>query len=381
MKKKIMSIVLSASMLASLGMSQGVMAEEDDGVIKIGVVAPMTGGLAVLGEGSQHSVDMAVEEINEQGGYQIEILNSGNLADDASDPTQAINAYNSLLAEDPDVIVGTYNSSCSIPMAELAQEGSMVMLSPGSTNVEVTEVGDYIFRTCFIDPYQGEMAAQFAQSEGYTTAAVIYANDDDYSNGLYQAFEEAAADSGIEILYVGECTTKDTDFTAQVSQAVASGAEMLFYPCFLDTVPLLVQQARDAGFTGAIVGGDAWDGCDTAGLETAFENTFYTNHFSYEDTSEAVQNYVTKFTENYGSDTLTACAALYYDSIYMVAATAEAGGGTDTESIKTGMTNLEFSGVTGSFTLNDTGDPIKPVVVNTFVDGACTWYTTLEPAE
>ena len=102
MKKKIMSIVLSASMLASLGMSQGVMAEEDDGVIKIGVVAPMTGGLAVLGEGSQHSVDMAVEEINEQGGYQIEILNSGNLADDASDPTQAINAYNSLLAEDPE---------------------------------------------------------------------------------------------------------------------------------------------------------------------------------------------------------------------------------------------------------------------------------------
>ena len=90
---------------------------------------------------------------------------------------------------------------------------------------------------------------------------------------------------------------------------------------------------------------------------------------------------MTKFTENYGSDTLTACAALYYDSIYMVAAAAEAGGGTDTESIKTGMTNLEFSGVTGSFTLNDTGDPIKPVVVNTFVDGACTWYTTLEPAE
>ncbi len=379
--KKAMSILLSVSMLASLGIGQTAFGEEEDNVIRIGVCAPMTGALAVLGEGSAHSVEMAVEEINALGGYQIEIVNGGEPVDDASDSKQAINAYNSLMADDPDVIVGTYNSSCSIPMAELAQQDQIVMISPGSTNYEVTEVGDYIFRTCFIDPYQGTMAAQFAKEQGYATAAVIFANDDDYSNGLYEAFKEAAQENGIEIVYEGQCTTKDTDFTAQVSQAVASGADMLFYPCFLDTVPLLVQQARDAGFTGAIVGGDAWDGCSTTGLETAFNNTFYTNHFSYEDTSETVQNYVTKFTEQYGSDSLTACAALYYDAIYMVYEAAQKGGGTDTESIKTGMTNLEFSGVTGSFTLNDTGDPVKDVVVNTFEDGACKWYMTISPEE
>ncbi|MDO5423233.1 MAG: ABC transporter substrate-binding protein [Eubacteriales bacterium] len=378
MKKKVISAALCVSMLASLTAGQLAFAEEDN-VIRVAISAPMTGGLAILGEGSQHAVDMAVEEINALGGYQIEVLNNGNLADDASDSKQAINVYNSLMAEDPDVLIATYNSACSIPMAELAQKDGMVQLSPGSTNYSLTEIGDHIFRTCFIDPYQGKMASKFAVSQGWTTAAIIYAKDDDYSNGLKDAFVESAAGDGVEILYTGECTTKDTDFTAQVSQVVASDAEMLYFPCFLDIVPLLVQQARDAGFEGAIVCGDGSDGADTTGLEDAFNGVYYTNHYSSEDTSEAVQNFVTKFTENYGSESLNACAALYYDSVYMVYQAAINGGGTDTESILAGMTNLEFSGVTGSFTLNDTGDPEKNVVVNTYEDGVCTWMLTLDP--
>lgn len=378
MKKKILCAFLSAAMVASLGIGQLAFAEEDN-VIRIGVGAPMTGPIAVNGQGSQHAVDMAVEEINALGGYQIEILNDGNLADDASDSKQAINVYNSLMSEDPEVLIATYNSACALPMAELAQKDGMVMIAPGATNYAITEIGDHIFRTCFIDPYQGKMASKFAVSQGWGSAAVIYAKDDDYSNGLKNAFVEAAETDGIEILYTGECTTKDTDFTAQVSQAVASGADMIFFPCFYDVVPLLVQQARDAGFEGAIVGGDAWDGVDTTGLETAFDNTYYTNHYSSEDTSEAVQNFVKKFTEKYGDETLNACAALYYDTVYMVLAAAEKGGGTDTESILKGMTNLEFSGVTGSFTLNDTGDPEKNVVINEFKEGTCTWLLTLDP--
>lgn len=377
MKKKFLCVVLT-TMVAS-GMCAGCYASaEEDNVIRIGVDAPMTGPIAVNGQGSQHSVDMAVEEINALGGYQIEILNGGKLADDASDSKQAINVYNSLMAEDPDVLIATYNSACALPMAELAQKDGMVMVVPGATNYAITETGDHIFRTCFIDPYQGKMASKFAVSQEWKTAAVIYAKDDDYSNGLKDAFVESAPEDGIEILYTGECTTKDTDFSAQVSQAVASEADMIFFPCFYDVVPLLVQQARDAGFEGAIVGGDAWDGVDTTGLEDAFNNTYYTNHYSSEDTSEAVQNFVTKFTENYGSDTLNACAALYYDTVYMIYNAANKGGGTDTESILKGMTNLEFSGVTGSFTLNDTGDPEKNVVINEFKDGECKWLLTLD---
>ena len=114
-----------------------------------------------------------------------------------------------------------------------------------------------------IDPYQGKMAALFAKEQGASKIAIIYAKDDDYSNGLKDAFVENADSNGLEIVYTGECTTTDTDFTAQASQAVAAGADFLFYPCFLDTVPLLVQQARDAGFEGITMGGDGWDGSDT----------------------------------------------------------------------------------------------------------------------
>lgn len=378
MKKRIMNIAMAAILASSLGCAVPVLAEEDDGIIRIGVGGPMTGPIAANGQGSQHAIDMAVEEINALGGYQIEILNDGNIMDDASDSKQAINVYNALMSEEPDVIVGEYNSACSLPMAELAQKDGMVMLVPGATNYAITETGDYIFRTCFIDPYQGKMASKFAVSQGWKSAAVIYAKDDDYSNGLKDAFVESAADDGVEIAYTGECTTTDTDFTAQVSQAVASGADMIFFPCFYDVVPLLVQQARDAGFEGAIVGGDAWDGVDTTGNEAYFNNTFYTNHYSSEDTSEAVQNYVSKFTEKYGNETLNACSALYYDSIYMVYQAATEMGATDTESIKEGLTGMTFSGVTGTFTLNETGDPEKNVVINEFVDGNCKWFLTLD---
>ena len=190
---------------------------------------------------------------------------------------------------------------------------------------------------------------------------------------------ENADSNGLEIVYTGECTTTDTDFTAQASQAVAAGADFLFYPCFLDTVPLLVQQARDAGFEGIIMGGDGWDGSDTAGLETYFDNCYFTNHYSSEDTSEAVQNFVNKYTEKYGSESLNACAALYYDAIYMLVQAAEDGGGSDTESLVKGMTGMTFTGVGGTFTLDENGDPEKSVAINTYENGQVKWFKTLSP--
>lgn len=362
--------------------SQEAEAGAEDNILRLGVSAPMTGSYALYGEGAQNAVDMAVEEINSSGGkFQVEIINNGTVMDDAGDSKQAVNAYNSIMAADPDAFIATYNSSCSLPMAELAQKDGMLQLVSVATNYKITEIGDHIFRACFIDPYQGKMAAQFAGEKGCKKAAVIYAKDDDYSNGLKDAFVENAPANGMEVVYSGECTSKDTDFSAQVSQVAASGADYLFFPCILDIVPLLVQQARAAGFEGIIMGGDAWDGADTTGLEDEFENTFYTNHYSAEDTSEAVQSFVKKYTEKYGDDSLTAAAALYYDCVYMLLDAAKKADATDTESLVKAMTNMEFSGVTGTFTLNDTGDPEKNVVVNTYVDGKVKWVTTLEPGK
>ena len=406
MKKKLLSLLLSTAMIAALlsgcgsasdtsasadtGASTDTAAEastdsaaapgEEDNVIKIGAICAMTGGSAIYGEGAQNAIDLAVEEINSSGGkYTVEILNGGKVVDDAKDAKQAVNAYNSLLPENPEAIVGSFFSAVTLPMAELAKESGMLLLATGATNYAVTIDKPTVFRECFIDPYQGKMAALFAKDQGATKAAIIYAKDDDYSNGLKDAFVENAQANGIEIVYTGECTTTDTDFTAQASQAVASGADFLFYPCFLDTVPLLVQQVRDAGFPGIIMGGDGWDGSDTTGLESYFDKCYFTNHYSSEDTSEAVQNFVTKYTEKYGTESFNACASLYYDAIYMLVQAAENGGGTDTASLVKGMTGMTFTGVGGTFTLDANGDPEKSVAINTYENGAVKWFKTLSP--
>lgn len=404
MKRKLVGILLCSAMLASMVSGCGASGSdtaadttdssasestegtavaasgEEDNVIRIGAVCAMTGGSAIYGEGAQNAIDMAVEEINSAGGdYTVEIVNGGKVADDAKDSKQAVNAYNSVMADNPEAVVGSFFSSTTLPMAELANEDGMLLLATGATNKDVTLVGPTIFRDCFIDPYQGKMAALFAADQGATKAAIIYAKDDDYSNGLKDAFVENAEANGIEVVYTGECTTTDTDFTAQVSQAVASGADYLFYPCFLDTVPLLVQQARDAGFEGIIMGGDGWDGSDTSGLESYFDNCYFTNHYSSEDTAEAVQNFVTKYTEKYGTESLNACASLYYDAIYMLVEAAENGGGSDTASLVSGMTGMTFTGVGGTFTLDENGDPEKSVAINTYEDGQVKWFKTLSP--
>ena len=352
---------------------------EEDNIIRVGVVCSMTGGSAIYGEGAQNAVDMAVEEINAgDSGYQIEIVNGGQVADDAKDAKQAMNAYNLLMAESPEAIVGSFFSSVTLPMATQAATDNMLLLATGATNVDVTLKGESIFRNCFIDPYQGKMAALFVKDKGISKVAVIYAKDDDYSNGLKDAFVENCEANGIEVTYTGECMTTDTDYSSQAAQAVASGAEFLYYPCFLDTVPLLVGAARNAGFTGIIMGGDGWDGADTTGLEDKFEGCYFTNHYSSEDTSPAVVNFVEKFTEQYGIESLNACAALYYDAMYMLVQAAENGGGTDTASLVEGMKGMSFSGVGGNITLDENGDAIKSIVFNTYVDGQVKWAETLD---
>ena len=400
MKKRLLSAVLIGAMASTLLAGCGSTAQqsaagagtkaasgetktagqESSKTIKIGAICSMTGGSAIYGEGAQNAITMAAEEINSSDSeYKIEIVNGGKVVDDASDAKQAINAYNSLMKESPNAIVGCFFSSVTLPIAEQASKDNMLLLATGATNKDVTLKGPSIFRDCFIDPYQGKMAAQFAKEKGWAKAAVIYAKDDDYSNGLKDAFIENAKANGIEIVYTGECTTKDTDFSSQASQVVAKGADFLFYPCFLDTVPLLVGAARDAGFTGAIMGGDGWDGADTKGVEDKFDNCYFTNHYSSEDTAPAVSNFVTKYTEKYGTESLNACAALYYDAIYMIAEAAKNGKAADTPALIKGMTKMTFTGVGGTFTLDENGDPEKSVAINTFEGGKVKWMMTLSP--
>ena len=155
-------------------------------------------------------------------------MNGGKIADDAKDAKQAMNAYNKVMADGPEALAGSFFSSVTLPMAEQAAKDGMLLLAAGATNSAVTLKGDTIFRNCFIDPYQGTMAALFVKGKGLTKVAVIYAKDDDDSNGLKDAFVENCESSGIEVAYVGECMTTDTDFSSQTAQAVAPGAARLY---------------------------------------------------------------------------------------------------------------------------------------------------------
>ena len=217
----------------------------EDNIIRVGVVCSMTGGSAIYGEGAQNAVDMAVEEINAgDSGYKIEIVNGGKVADDAKDAKQAMNAYNKVIADSPEAIVGSFFSSVTLPMAEQASKDGMLLLATGATNADVTLKGDSIFRNCFIDPYQGKMAALFAKDKGFAKVAVIYAKDDDYSNGLKDAFVENCEANGIEVAYVGECMTTDTDYSSQAAQALQAAQICCIIPA--SSTPfrfLLVQPA------------------------------------------------------------------------------------------------------------------------------------------
>lgn len=245
-----------------------------------------------------------------------------------------------------------------------------MLVTPSSTADSITTKDDYVFRSCFKDSFQGEMVAAYAKDQGWTKAAVLYATGDTYSSGLHDSFVKAAEKYGIEI--VCEQSSSDTgavDFSSQLATIAASGVDMLFAPYYYDAVgPKIIPQAREAGFKGAIMGCDGFDGTQdyTTGDLSAYENVYFTNHYSPEDSSEIVQNYVKNYTAKYGSESMNALGALAYDAMYMVKQAIEKAGSIDHDAIRDAMSGMHYVGVTGDMTLDETGTPEKSVAILTF---------------
>ena len=350
----------------------------DGDTLSFGVIAPLTGPHALYGEAAKNGVNLALEEINEAGGVKVGdksySFNAAVICDDKSDSTEAISAYNNCASYDILGIIGTYASSCTKAFATQAQSDGLIVITPQSTNASICKIGDYIFRACFSDDAQGPAMAEFIKDKlGARKAAIIYGSNEDYCTGLYESISKYFDENGVDYV-VYECNSTDTDFSAQVSKVVAEGCDAIAYPNYLDTVPMLVQQARAAGFTGGIVGGDGWDGVDTSGLEADFENTYYLNHLDFGDTDEKIQNFVKTYTDEFGSDSLCAAAALYYDSVYMLKQAIEESGSTDPAVIKDALAAIDFNGVTGHISFDENGDPIKAFTIETFKDGKVTYY-------
>ena len=347
--------------------------------VKIGAISPNTGNLAAYGEAVTNGIKMAVEEINAKGGVlggrPLEVV---AYMDDKGDSTEGANAFNKLVSDGVSAILGSVTSGVTAGLGTLANQEGMLLLTPTATADTVTEGLPTVFRACFRDSYQGEVAAKVAKDLGVTKVAVLYAAGDTYSAGLYEAFKAAAPAQGLEIVATESSSgVDDTDYTAQLTNIAASGAELVFAPYYYSSIgPYIVPQARQLGYQGYFVGADGWDGTNGTMVEdkTLYNKCFFTNHYAPDDPSDLVQNFVKGYSDKFGAESLNALAALAYDAVYMLADSIDRAGSDDTAAIIAAMTGMSFEGVTGSFTLDDTNTPAKKCAVIEFKDGTPTFY-------
>lgn len=351
----------------------------DGDTILIAGIAPLTGSLASWGEGAVNGYNLAIKEINEAGGVTIDgksyTLESAVFADDKSDATEAISAYNNCASYDISAVIGSCSSSCTLSFVETAQESGMLVITPYSTNATICKTGDYIFRECFSDADQGPTLAKMATEEfGAKNIAIVAAEDSDYCAGLAETMEGSLAEMADVTFEHYGCVTTDTDYTAQISKAIEQGAEVIIYPNNYDTVPNFVSQARDAGFSGPILGGDAWDGTDVTGYEAKFNDCYYLAHLDLSADTEAVKNYVAAYKAEYGEEGLNAVSSLYYDTVKMLVQAMETANSYDPAVVKDALLSMEYESMGGTVTYDENGDAKKPFTIETFKDGVLTYY-------
>lgn len=348
--------------------------------IKIGGVGPVSGEAATFGVSTREGEELAVEEWNAKGGVlgkKIKLI----FEDDKGDPAEAATVYTKLIDQDKVVgIVGTVMSKCTLAGAPIAQAKSVPMISPTSTNPKVTEVGDYIFRACFIDPFQGTVGANFAYNElGVRKAGCIFDIGNDYTKGLSEFFRDQFLKLGGEIVGFESHPTGATDFKAQLTNLIKAGAEVIYISDYYNDAGLIMKQARELGFKGYFVGGDGWDSPKLVEIGgEAVEGGFFTNHFSKDDQRPEVQEFVKKYKEKFGHEP-DALAALAYDAMNIMLTAMQNAGSTENVKIRDAMKNIQFKGVSGLITFDENRNPIKSAVIIEMRNGQQVYKTTVNP--
>ncbi len=376
----LMTVILAAS-VAGCGSSSS---KE----IKIGLLNEMTGGNATIGTAAANGAKLAIKEINANGGLlgkQIKAV----VADNKSEPSEAANAMTKLLTQDRVVAVtGTFSSSNAIAAASVAEANKSPYLVAGATNPKVTvdektkTVKKYIYRVCFIDPFQGTVAANFAAKDlKVKKAAMLVDNSSDYSKGLAEFFEAALKKEGGEIVANEAYLQKDTDFKATLTKIKSKGAEVLYVPGYYEEVGKIVKQAREMGITVPIIGADGWDSPKLVEIASvsALNNTYFTNHYSVEDTSPKAQAFVDAYTKEYGQKP-EALAVLGYDAVYVLADAIKRANSTDSAKIIEALADTkDFPAISGVTTINKTHDADKNAVVIEMKDGKQVFKTSIKP--
>lgn len=336
--------------------------------VVIGGIGPLTGSNASYGISVQQGGQLAVDEINAAGGIngmQIRYL----FEDDESDAEKAISAYNKLMDDGMQVLMGTVTSDPCIAVTDESSRDGILQITPSGSAEACTQY-DNCFRICFTDPLQGRSMANYMYEEGLRKVAIIYDVASDYSSGIYEAFVDEFEALGGEIVAAESFTSGDVDFKTQLTKIKATDAEALFLPIYYTEVAYIVNQAVNVGLDLPYYGCDGWDGVinQLEGDTTNIEGAIYLTPFVANSEDEIVQNFVTNYREAFGAEP-DQFAADAYDAIYTIKAAIEQAGSMDNDAIIAAMTEITVSGVTGEMTFSEDGEPNKAARVAVIQDG------------
>ncbi len=392
MWKKAASLALASALVVSLaacgskdgGSNSG---GSDSDVFMIGGIGPTTGDNAIYGTAVENGIQLAVDEINADGGingYQIEY----QFEDDQSDSEKSVNAYNTLKDWGMHMLVGTVTSTPCVAVVEESHADNMFQLTPSATTVEAVQY-DNAFRMCFSDPSQGTVSADYiADNNIASKIAIIYDSSDTYSTGIYQSFAAEAEERGLEVVTAQAFTAdSSTDFSVQIQKAKDSGAELVFLPIYYQEASLILAQADRAGFAPKWFGVDGMDGIlNVDGFDGSLaEGLMFLTPFTPDAEDEATQSFVAAYEEEFG-DTPIQFAADAYDCMYVIKAAAEKAEITPdmsvsdiSDAMKAAMTEITIDGLTGKqITWSEDGEPSKEPTVVVIENGA---YTVLQAEE
>jgi branched-chain amino acid transport system substrate-binding protein len=372
--------MLRPILLTALALLAAVPAVLAQGEIAIGEYASLTGGSASFGQSSHKGTALAIEEINKSGGVlgkKIRLITE----DDQSMAGQPATIVRKLIAQDKVVaVLGEVASSKSLEAAPICQQNKIPMISPASTNPKVTETGDYIFRVCFIDPFQGTVMSKFARSKGWKKIAVLTDVKQDYSVGLADCFIKDFTANGGQIVKEQKFSSGDKDFKPQLTSIKASRPDAIFVPGYYGEVALIAKQARLLGIKVPLLGGDGWVGDSLLKVAgKTLDGSFFSCHFSADDQSPKVQDFVKKYKAKYG-EVPDDMAALGYDSAMILAEAIQRAGTTDSTKLRDSIAaTKDHDGITGKISLDAQRNASKPAVILTIGDGGFKFVETVTP--
>ncbi|MBE3037130.1 MAG: ABC transporter substrate-binding protein [Candidatus Atribacteria bacterium] len=379
MNKKLLILLILVCFLFSVSVASAK-------IVRIGGVACLTGAAATYGASTRNGCVLAFQAVNDAGGIDIggeNYLIRYIFEDDQGSPEVAANAFRKLIDQDEvSAILGSVMSSCTLAGAPIAQDAGVPVISPTSTAVQVTRTGDYIFRACFLDPFQGAVVATFSTNDlKAKTAAVIFDNANDYTKGLAEAFRESFEKLGGKVVAYESFTdeSKTVDFSAQLTKIKSANPDVIFLDAYYSAAALMAKQARGLGITVPFVGADGWDSAEFPKLGgEAVEGGYFCNHYSPEDPRPIVQNFVKKYAETYGA-TPDALATLAYDAALILIDSLQRAGSLDGAAIRDAISATDLECVSGQITFDEFGDPLKKAAIIKVQDGKFVFQKFVQP--